>query len=464
MGHLIHFILHCVLLFVRTTVVISQNSAIPPLPDQPSATVASFVNNSSSTIPDSASPPSQTPSPFTRANVFGVFITIQLCQLTQPYGSLLVRVVNGWFWRISPIASFVEGCIIITHLLLSRDEPLRSRRGFRVVAAALLLVRGNREDEVEEHERVDLLPASAPQASDANSAGAEEAGSGQMASSSENDPSPPAFDGTSMAHKEWRISLFTMLSVVFVFIKMCAVRGVPCFTAAMVGLLFGWSTVQSLLLLLNWRDLTHNEETHAKELARKLRKSIRETNAAWQVLFVVLHLPIFGYPAWYLAFQFALPPALHFANSILSFLYAVFCRLVAVASFTYILATIFIGCMMLSSCDFERLPLELGLLLGSPIVMWLMFAGLVDSNTSSDLIDNPTYQRIFTHPFRNIIRSFFLLLVFLGQVSFFSIWVYKAPHAASAINFFLTTILFVAYLVRYESTGTIKPDWTEWLG
>ncbi|KIM72613.1 hypothetical protein PILCRDRAFT_15962 [Piloderma croceum F 1598] len=66
-------------------------------------------------IPSAASdsPPSliQSSSIFTCANIFGLFLTIQICQLTQPYGSLLFRGTHGWFWRVSPLAS-LEGCIM----------------------------------------------------------------------------------------------------------------------------------------------------------------------------------------------------------------------------------------------------------------------------------------------------------------------------------------------------------------
>lgn len=35
--------------------------------------------------------------------------TTKLSQLTQPYGSLLLRRATSSFWRVSQIASFVEG-------------------------------------------------------------------------------------------------------------------------------------------------------------------------------------------------------------------------------------------------------------------------------------------------------------------------------------------------------------------
>ena len=54
---------------------------------------------------------------FSKANIFGIFLTLQLCQLTQPYGSLLFRVTGGCLWRCNPIASFAEAGLTLWILL-----------------------------------------------------------------------------------------------------------------------------------------------------------------------------------------------------------------------------------------------------------------------------------------------------------------------------------------------------------
>lgn len=94
-------------------------------------------------------------SEFSRANLFGMFVTLQLCQLTQPYGSLLFRGSSGFFWRVNPIASFVEALIIMYYLLKTiwqawREEKLEMAqlaKKLRATASALLLLRGALEDE-----------------------------------------------------------------------------------------------------------------------------------------------------------------------------------------------------------------------------------------------------------------------------------------------------------------------------
>lgn len=104
----------------------------------------------SSNVPDTSS------QEFSRANLFGMFLTLQLCQLTQPYGSLLFRGSSGFLWRVNPIASFVEALIIGYYLLKTIWQAWRDGHGFRrtpwakilrSTASALLLLRGAAEDE-----------------------------------------------------------------------------------------------------------------------------------------------------------------------------------------------------------------------------------------------------------------------------------------------------------------------------
>jgi hypothetical protein len=74
------------------------------------------TNTTSTTVSHGPSSSSQ---PFSRANVFSMFVTLQLCQLTQPYGSLLFQGASGFLWRCNPISSFVESCIIAVELVRS---------------------------------------------------------------------------------------------------------------------------------------------------------------------------------------------------------------------------------------------------------------------------------------------------------------------------------------------------------
>jgi hypothetical protein len=121
---------------------------ISPRPQLSVATMNETKLPASSMVPDTSS------TEFSRANLFGMFVTLQLCQLTQPYGSLLFRGSSGFFWRVNPIASFVEALIIAYYLLKTiwqawREELEMTQWGkkLRTTASALLLLRGALEDE-----------------------------------------------------------------------------------------------------------------------------------------------------------------------------------------------------------------------------------------------------------------------------------------------------------------------------
>ncbi|KAK3325930.1 hypothetical protein B0H66DRAFT_529941 [Apodospora peruviana] len=129
------------------------------------------TNNSIDTKAGSLETPEVGSSPFTQANLVGLFLTLMLCLLTQPWGSLVYpppkdsrsRTVRAVFfiWRISPLACAIEAASILTclldtaiHLIQHCRHPDRGAPGvkqllstcaheFHVTAAALLLLRAN---------------------------------------------------------------------------------------------------------------------------------------------------------------------------------------------------------------------------------------------------------------------------------------------------------------------------------
>jgi hypothetical protein len=233
----------------------------------PSLTLLDFLGNSTGDVNANSTGNSNT---FSAANAFGIFLTLQFCQLTQPNGSLLFRGEKGWFWRVSPIASFVEVCIILYSLLFHRGVGWHRRRGFRVTAAALLLARGNAEDRSPEgrnqansvlyrgsNEPYSLLPVTQPDESDTTSG-----------------PVDQIFDETAFPHKELRVAGFTALSVCLLSIKLFVVTGAPWFTASAACLVFGWFMIQLLLLLLHRKAMTNDE--------KRLKKSRLAKTKIWE--------------------------------------------------------------------------------------------------------------------------------------------------------------------------------------
>jgi hypothetical protein len=127
------------------------------------------------------------------------------------------------------MASFLEGCVIAVLLIFSRDRSWRSSQGFNVAAAVLLLLRNSPEKMDDASESTSILPSTP--------------NTGATIQPPHNDdsvhPIHLELDGISDAHKQWRIALFTTISVAVVFVKLCAMKGIPAFTSAMMGLLIG---------------------------------------------------------------------------------------------------------------------------------------------------------------------------------------------------------------------------------
>jgi hypothetical protein len=149
-------------------------------------------------------------------------------------------------------------------LIISRDRSWASAKGFNVAAAALLLYRNSSEEMNNPSQTNSISLSSLPNA-------------GTAIETPHGDDSPHPrrleLDGIYDAHKQWRTTLFTTISVAVVFIKLCAVTGIPVFTSAMIGLLFVWTMVQSLLLLFRWRNIAEGETCRAIHLCGRIRVS-----------------------------------------------------------------------------------------------------------------------------------------------------------------------------------------------
>src|SRR5512140_1404871 len=125
-----------------------------------------------STLTADTGDPASADSHFTHANLFGIYLTLVFCVLTQPAGNLLMDFRADFapyvlkrlalfplrFWRLNPIACGAEGWLILAILArtatgrwtssssTSRDAPLRIRLRrlldeMHVAATALLVGR-----------------------------------------------------------------------------------------------------------------------------------------------------------------------------------------------------------------------------------------------------------------------------------------------------------------------------------
>src|SRR5437667_3670577 len=112
--------------------------------------------------PDSLaqSPSSDGRNTFSRANVFGMFLTLSLCLLVQPFGSLLYTKPKGafgrvifFFWRLNPLACVMEVLLLAIALIdgiwmalkewrAPSGSPIGFWKHLQVTATAVQLLRG----------------------------------------------------------------------------------------------------------------------------------------------------------------------------------------------------------------------------------------------------------------------------------------------------------------------------------
>ncbi|KAI1612634.1 hypothetical protein EDD37DRAFT_607297 [Exophiala viscosa] len=275
---------------------------------------------------------------FTRANVIGMFLTLQLCQITQPYGSLLSQ-SGRFFWRCNPISSFVEcliifwhlGCVVFRSVKEKRPALLRS---LREAAGGLLLLRGGLCSDDSAVLMQKLLTGSFLDKDDqsvphAVSQTTPQHGRGDIAMSQRQDASHstvPAADWTLeanrshaldpmteksrilhealgssvLAHKELRIDLLAAFTELAVLIKVVIVNGNRWLVVAGVFLVLDGVAIQALLVLLHWRELDELQMTSTIRMLRILDIELGPQRR-WKFICMFLHLSFFGYLA-YLAF------------------------------------------------------------------------------------------------------------------------------------------------------------------
>ncbi|KAI0865941.1 hypothetical protein F4860DRAFT_509124 [Xylaria cubensis] len=101
--------------------------------------------SNNNTIPPASPPPLlSSENTFSRANVFGLFLTLALCLLVQPYGSLLYLKPTSavgrsvyFFWRLNPLACVLEVVLLamavfdgIVAAVRWRHDPSEESMGF----------------------------------------------------------------------------------------------------------------------------------------------------------------------------------------------------------------------------------------------------------------------------------------------------------------------------------------------
>jgi hypothetical protein len=475
---------------------------------------------------------------FTRLNVIGMFLTLQLCQLTQPYGSLLFRGVSGYFWRCNPISSFVEACIIFWHLGVVIIQSWKEgrptmRKRLQETSAGLLLLRGAiGKDDVsglmqklmtgsflDKEEEVDTP---VPDTSQTSSNRQEEATATGIQS---NTPQPvsrqptleanrastrtntmpafhpdseksrilrEAFGSNALAHKELRIDLFTAFTEITIFIKLVTISGNGWFTGAGIFLVFGWWSVHILLVLFHLREMDEIEMAAAVRIARIINAELKEQAFGWNSLFVVLHLPFFGYPAYLAAFNpwfpedatgieaylrnFAIRIPLSVAIAIIPGIFVPsigsIVRLLRIKGFVQKLAFMLIFLLFSASLAVSGMSYMLQQLCVESLRLCPeTFTSFFTPQTPMYYIVDESFEVVYNVVWLLLILALVSAVYFRMTIPIWDVNARTSSNSASverkissAGNTLFVLVVFVLYLIWYDPSKTSKQTWTDLLG
>lgn len=184
--------------------------------------------------------------------------------------------------------------------------------------------------------------------------------------------------------------------------------------------------------------MTEDEVQHDINLSESIRV-LHKIDIAL-LSFITLYLPLIGYTLWILTFK--LPDVQY-----VSFYYG--CAGIKMC----FVITIY----TLSTARSHSLYCLFIFVFG---LVWMMIASVM---TIISLGEPKALDIIFVHPpcflfqpARFIVGLAFITGCFYGFLHF--------KRGPSVINSVLTLILFMAYLIRYDPSGTYKPIWVDWLG
>lgn len=333
----------------------------------PSKTTRLQRSSMDTTVRDSECPETCGPSQadqFTTANVAGLLLTMTLCLITQPWGSLFFRPPRKddpgiaqlcfFLWRLNPIASAAEAFFIGASLFdTARDLFHRQRVGsfdrinlfdmaseFRDTAAALLLLRTGGDDpqapelHLRSAEDASLmsgsdLRASTSQVDTGSSAAVDLVLSGlgavlsRPANPSGHKTSPAAFsqtgpnddsdaearsescDALSTPKQEW-VDRMAIVSVLFTSIKLLAIAAPWHVRFAALAMLMDWLAVQALLVLSS--PLFGSSSTPMRRGSVSRHKSLSES-LFLGVIFHLVAIPTIVYVSYQISFSLGYPDA-----------------------------------------------------------------------------------------------------------------------------------------------------------
>jgi hypothetical protein len=255
----------------------------------------------------------------------------------------------------------------------------------------------------------------------------------------------------SLPPKQGRIALFTNVSVALVFVKVWTVRGVPWFTVAMTGLIFGWVMIQVLSMLVGEPRFTDQDKEKVIETAENIAND-SVVERLWLILFFLGHVSIMIYGSWLVAFKVPLFTA-DSVGIVHTYIFEAFCILISLV-FAGFVTIMWVIKSTVSRGD---------RIFGSPIIILGLCATSIVITSLHTGNESQVTQHLYNTS-RSLLRVVYFIslhtLVYLSGLAL-SIFV---PYGGVIFNLVFTGTVFTIYLVWYDSTGTVNPGWLNWLG
>ncbi|KAL6406074.1 hypothetical protein AUP68_10635 [Ilyonectria robusta] len=394
---------------------------------------------------------------FSQASVAGLFLTLALCLLSQPLGSLIhrqSRFSSRWnilvlgLWRLNPLACVIEALVIVSIMGMTAWKLMREnhhqyeriadrrqwRPTFQKMAVALLLLRAQkRAQDGEEIIAKILMTGYLKDHSDALEY--------YLDHNPEARPAHPreVLGSNALAQSEIFVHLAALASVALAIIKIFAIS-LPWKVAIPASFMIsGWLSVQALLLLLHGSELG---EIGIEEIA-SLTEDINNhppLSGSWLFIPGLAKVPVAAYFATMFTF---------YRDNRLSW-HSIIAAIIETAG--AIINPIFI-------------PLYI-LLFVFPVVFLFPIAIASSYITDAEI----TFIMKLGWFFWDFLVLYFSVLTpYLQPPLSLSLWkvnevaVLPKPVAV-LINITFIIVLFIAMLDLYNPSETFKPEWLDWLG
>jgi hypothetical protein len=278
----------------------------------------------------------------------------------------------------------------------------------------------------------------------------------------------------------WHLQVLASLAMVFLLIKLCVVTGAPLFTLCGLCFSFAWLAVQALLLLVYWKEWTDVEVDTVIAQYRQLERTF--SNWYWMPIWTTLNslllcgLACFGFfggseasKRVFLIGRIIVPTA-----TALALLEEITVVLFLVGSYL-VLPVLFLPVLLLSGREkLEKKAVKYvvygiastsflialcGILVSPALILWSCWDSYCELwheiNWDLGIVDFITVS---------------VCLIIIAKVVYVVGYGFEKPLGlfercvSSGVNLSVFAIAMAFYLYNYDSRGTYRPSWLDWIG